>query len=114
MFELTPNALLASRSMVFLDVKGELLRKYGNYLKKHGYEIRKLDLKDFSNSDGYNPFAYIKEEADIPRLVTNILNSVTPPETAKRGSFLGGWVRAVSAVSILLYLAGVTKTTAES
>lgn len=87
MFELTPNALLASRSMVFLDVKGELLRKYGNYLKKHGYEIRKLDLKDFSNSDGYNPFAYIKEEADIPRLVTNILNSVTPPEAQKGDPF---------------------------
>ena len=36
MFELTPNILLASRSMVFLDVKGEILRKYGNYLKKKG------------------------------------------------------------------------------
>ena len=83
MFELTPNILLASRSMVFLDVKGEILRKYGNYLKKKGYVVRVLNLKEFQYSNGYNPFAYITEEADIPRLIRNILSAIDPPEAQK-------------------------------
>lgn len=87
MFELTPNILLASRSMVFLDVKGEILRKYGNYLKKKGYVVRVLNLKEFQYSNGYNPFAYIAEEADIPRVIRNILSALDPPEAQKNDPF---------------------------
>lgn len=87
MFVLTPNLLLGGASYVFLDVKGELLSKYGNYLHSIGYQIRVLNLKEMERSDRYNPFCYIEEEDDIPRIITNIFKSVEPPEASKGDPF---------------------------
>lgn len=87
MFVVTPNLLLGSASYIFLDIKGELLAKYGNYLRSIGHQIRVLNLKDMSKSDRYNPFSYIKTEDDIPRLILNIFKSVEPPDAQKNDPF---------------------------
>ena len=87
MFVVTPNLLLGGASYVVLDVKGELLSKYGNYLSAIGYQIKVLNLKEMDKSDRYNPFRYIQEEDDIPRIIVNIFKSVEPPEASKGDPF---------------------------
>lgn len=87
MMMITPNLLNMASSYVFLDVKGELLGKYGNYLDHHGYDIKVLNLRDMEKSNTYNPFHYIASEDDIPRLIMNIFKSVEPPDAAKSDPF---------------------------
>lgn len=60
-----------------------MVEKYGNYMRKNGYQIRVLNLKNMEQSDRYNPFVYIRSEDDIPRLIMNIFKSVEPPDAQK-------------------------------
>src|SRR5699024_11036951 len=64
-----------------------LLSKYGSYLSAIGYQIKVLNLKEMDKSDRYNPFRYIQEEDDIPRIIVNIFKSVEPPEASKGDPF---------------------------
>lgn len=82
-----PNILAGGANKIVLDVKGELMRNYGLYLKEKGYTIRCLDLKYPNLSDRYNPFAYIETEEDIIKLIANIQKSLTPPDAMKGEPF---------------------------
>lgn len=82
-----PNILAGGANKIVLDVKGELMRNYGLYLKKEGYTIRCLNLKYPEQSDRYNPFAYIQTEEDIIKLIANIQKSLTPPDAMKGEPF---------------------------
>lgn len=82
-----PNLLRATGSNVILDIKGDLLRKHGNYLKKHGVKIRVLNLINPEESDRYNPFRYIEKETDLIKLITNIQAAVKPSDAAKGDPF---------------------------
>ena len=90
-----PNILLGSCTNVILDIKGDLLKKYGNYLKQHGVVVRSLNLKNPLESDRYNPFLYIKNYSDLIGLITNIQNSVTPPDAQKGDPFWQGTTRSL-------------------
>ena len=58
-----PNLLLSDQSMVVIDTKGLLYRRYGDYLKHKGFVVRFLDFKDPDNAtDKYNPFDYIRQK----------------------------------------------------
>ena len=48
-------------------------------LKAHGYRIRVLNLVEMEQSNGYNPFRYIRSETDIVKLVTNLINTSVAP-----------------------------------
>ena len=82
----TSNILKAS-NIIALDVKGELMFKYGLYLKEKGYTVRCLNLKNPEMSDRYNPFAYIETEEDLIKLIANIQQSLTPPDAMKGDPF---------------------------
>lgn len=82
-----PNILAGGANKIVLDVKGELMRNYGLYLKEKGYTIRCLSLKYPNLSDRYNPFAYIETEEDIIKLIANIQKSLTPPDAMKGEAF---------------------------
>ena len=94
-----PNLLAGGANKIVLDVKGELMRNYGLYLKEKGYTIRCLNLKYPEQSDRYNPFAYIQTEEDITKLIANIQKSLTPPDAMKGEPF---WEEGVA-----LYLQAV-------
>lgn len=83
----TPNLLRCAANYIVLDVKGELMYKYGKYLKSQGYTIRCLNLKDQHRSDRYNPFLYIETEEDVIRLIATIQDALTPPDTARNDPF---------------------------
>ena len=83
----TPNLLLANDNFIVLDVKGELSYKYGLYLKSRGYTIRVLNLKEQDKSDCYNPFVYIENETDLIKLIANIQDACTPPDSMSADPF---------------------------
>ena len=82
-----PNLLQCSSSFVITDPKGEILRTVGKYLQQKGYEIKVLNLIDMSKSYCYNPFAYIRKQSDISKLITNIFNNTKDKEASKGEQF---------------------------
>ena len=58
---------------MFTDPKGELYDKTAGYLKKHGYEIKVLNLVNPANSDGYNPLLHIRSEIDVDVIANTIV-----------------------------------------
>lgn len=83
----TPNLLQANENYIILDVKGELLYKYGLFLKSRGYTIRVLNLKEQNLSDCYNPFDYIENELDLIKLIANIQAACNPPDAVTSDPF---------------------------
>lgn len=84
---LTKNLLMACCTNVILDIKGDLLRKHGHYLKAHGVIVKSLNLINPEESDRYNPFQYIEKETDLIKLITNIQMAVKPPDAMKGDPF---------------------------
>lgn len=84
---LTPNILAASMTNVILDIKGDLLKKHGNYLKAHGVTVKSLNLINPEESDRYNPMTYLEKETDVIQLISNIQESVKPPDAQKGDPF---------------------------
>lgn len=95
-----PNALLASITNVFLDIKGELLRKTGKYLQNQGVTIKVFNLINPEESDRWNPFDYIRDEVGLVKLITNLQESVKPPDAMKGDPF---WDQAVSLYLMSLF-----------
>lgn len=77
-FYCIPNLLQAQSSYIVLDPSAELLRRTGTFLKDRGYKIRALNLDNMNESLGYNPFAYIKSDDDVLRLVRNLFKATVP------------------------------------
>ena len=71
-----PNLMQMHSSYVVTDPKGTVLVECGQLLQRGGYKIKVLNTINFAKSMHYNPFAYIKSEKDILKLVnTLILNT---------------------------------------
>ncbi|QUN12734.1 type IV secretory system conjugative DNA transfer family protein [Clostridium sp. C1] len=98
-----PNIMLCNTSFVILDPKGEILRDTGNLLEKEGYVIRVIDLIDMSKSHGYNPFAYIQDDKDVLKLITNLIRNTTPKGAQSNDPF---WEKSETALleALCLYL----------
>lgn len=75
-----PQLYQANTSFVVTDPKGELLADTGRYLLEKGYIIKVLNMVNMKESDCYNPFAYIRKQADIPVLITNLIANTTSKE----------------------------------
>jgi len=102
-FYAKPNVMQANTSFVILDPKGEILRDTGNMLKAKGYEIKVLDLINMHLSHCYNPFAYLKDDKDVLKLVTNLIRNTTPKGSNTNDPF---WERSETALleALILYL----------
>ncbi|QGZ99277.1 VirD4-like conjugal transfer protein, CD1115 family [Dehalobacter restrictus] len=102
-FYAKPNVMQANTSFIVLDPKGEILRDTGNLLKAKGYEIKVLDLINMYLSHCYNPFAYLKDDKDVLKLVTNLIRNTTPKGSNTNDPF---WERAETALleALILYL----------
>ena len=102
-FYAKPNVMQANTSFVILDPKGEILRDTGNLLKAKGYEIKVLDLINMHLSHCYNPFAYLNDDKDVLKLVTNLIRNTTPKGSNTNDPF---WERSETALleALILYL----------
>jgi len=77
-YEVKPNLMQLNTSFILTDPKGELLRSEGQMLRNNGYNVKVINLLEMAKSDCYNPFAYIREETDVVKLITNIMSNTTP------------------------------------
>ena len=57
----TPNLILADSSMVVVDTKGLLCRRYSRYLKKKGFQIFNIDFVNTETSDVYNLLDFVRK-----------------------------------------------------
>ena len=102
-FLVKPNIMLANASFIATDPKGELVRAVGPLLLKRGYVLRVFDLVDLSHSDRYNPFHYIRKDADVFRLIDNLIQNTTPKNAQQNDPF---WQKSETALdsALMLYL----------
>ena len=67
------NLMQMHSSYVVTDPKGTVLVECGKLLQKGGYKIKVLNTINFKKSMHYNPFAYLRSEKDILKLVNTII-----------------------------------------
>jgi len=98
-----PNILEANTNYVITDPKSEVLLATGGWLESQGYDIRVLNLVNLEQSDGYNPFRYLRDEKDALRLVNNLIQATTPKGSHESDPF---WTKAETALlqAIILML----------
>ena len=98
-----PNILTANTNYVITDPKSEVLLATGGYLKEQRYDVRVLNLVNLEQSDGYNPFCYLRDEKDVLKLVNNLIQSTTPKGSHESDPF---WTKAETALlqAIILML----------
>ena len=100
---IAPNIMLANTSYIATDPKGEILRATAPLLLKHGYIVRVFDLIDPAHSDAYNPFHYIRKDADVFKLIDNFIKNTTPKGAKANDPF---WEKSETALdaALMLYL----------
>ena len=90
-FYVKPNLMQMHSSYCVTDPKGTIVLECGKMLEDNGYEIKILNTINFKKSMKYNPFAYIRSEKDILKLVQTIISN-TKGEGEKAGEDF--WVKA--------------------
>ena len=90
-FFVKPNLMQMHSSYVVTDPKGTVLVECGKLLQRGGYRIKVLNAINFKKSMRYNPFAYIRSEKDILKLV-NTLIANTKGDGEKAGEDF--WVKS--------------------
>ena len=91
-FFVKPNLMQMHSSYVVTDPKGTVLLECGKLLQqKGGYRIKVLNTINFKKSMKYNPFAYLRSEKDILKLVNTIIAN-TKGDGEKSGEDF--WVKA--------------------
>ena len=87
MFLIKCNIMEMQGSFAATDPKGELLGSAGNYLRENGYQIKVFNLINPKESNKYNPFAYIRTETDVIKLITNLMKNTTPKKSSSSDPF---------------------------
>ena len=102
-FVVKPNLYTANASFIVTDPKGELVRAAAPFLMQQGYVVRVFDLVEPKNSDYYNPFHYIRNDADVFKLINNFIKNTTPKGSQSNDPF---WERSEIALdsALMLYL----------
>lgn len=80
-----------------------MLRAVAPLLLKKGYDVKVFNLINPQDSDGYNPFVYIRTDEDVIRLITNLIQNTTPKNTQTNDPF---WEKSEIALdtALMLYL----------
>ena len=90
-FYVKPNLMQMHSSYCVTNPKGTIALECGKMIEDNGYEIKILNTINFKKSMRYNPFAYIRSEKDILKLVQTIIAN-TKGEGEKAGEDF--WVKA--------------------
>ena len=102
-FYAKPNIMQCNTSFIIADPKGEMLRSVAPLLLEKGYDVKVFNLITPSNSDGYNPFTYIRTDEDVIKLITNLIHNTTPKNAQQNDPF---WEKSEIALdtALMLYL----------
>ena len=86
-FFVKPQLMQLHSSYVVSDPKGQVLIETGKMLAQAGYEIKVINTIEFSESMHYNPFAYIRCEKDIMKLVNIFMANTTGEKQSSNDPF---------------------------
>ena len=102
-FYAKPNIMQCNSSFIIADPKGEILRAVAPLLLEKGYDVKVFNLIEPQNSDGYNPFVYIRSDEDVMKLITNLIQNTTPKNATQNDPF---WEKSEIALdtALMLYL----------
>ena len=102
-FYAKPNIMQCNSSYIIADPKGEMLRAVAPLLLEKGYDVKVFNLITPSNSDGYNPFTYVRNDEDVIKLITNLIQNTTPKNASQNDPF---WEKSEIALdtALMLYL----------
>ena len=92
--------IISNTSVFYLDKtvpKGTVLIECGKLLQRGGYKIKVLNTINFKKSMKYNPFAYLRSEKDILKLVNTIIAN-TKGDGEKSGEDF--WVSATRSLTV--------------
>jgi type IV secretion system protein VirD4 len=84
-YVIKPNLMQLNSSVWVSDPKGTIPPEVGHLFEDNGYDIRVFNTMDFSKSMHFNPFAYIRSDEDIPKIVNCIIKNVKPKDAGKSG-----------------------------
>jgi type IV secretion system protein VirD4 len=98
-----PNLLQTHGNYVVTDPKGSLLPETAGYMASKGYTVKSYNTIDFSASNKYNPFSYIKTEADI-LIFAEALIANTTSEDAQSGEQFWQDAERLLYISLIAYL----------
>ena len=90
-FFVKPNLMQMHSSYCVTDPKATIILECGKMHEDNAYQIKILNTINFKKSMKYNPFAYIRSEKDILKLVQTIIAN-TKGEGEKAGEDF--WVKA--------------------
>ena len=76
-FFVKPNLMQLNSSYFVTDPKGTLIGEMGHLFAEAGYEIRSFNTIDFAESNRYNPFRYVRSEADVLTFVECLIKNTT-------------------------------------
>ena len=74
-FFIKPQILQAHSSYCITDPKGSLIVETGKFLLRKNYRVKVFNTINFKKSMHYNPFAYIRSEKDILKLVNCLITN---------------------------------------
>ena len=102
-FYAKPNIMQCNSSYIVADPKGEMLRAVAPLLLEKGYDVKVFNLITPQNSDGYNPFVYVRNDEDVIKLITNLIQNTTPKNASQNDPF---WEKSEIALdtALMLYL----------
>ncbi len=102
-FYAKPNIMQCNTSFIIADPKGEMLRSTAPLLIEKGYDVKVFNLINPENSDGYNPFSYIRNDEQVMTLITNFIQNTTPKNATQNDPF---WEKSEIALdsALMLYL----------
>lgn len=104
-----PGIMQANCSYMICDPKGELLRDCAPLLFQRGYDVKVFNLKpgERRRTNAYNPFQYLRSDADVIQMITLLFQATTPKNAHSSDPF---WDRAeellVAALVLYLYHEG--------
>ena len=105
-----PGIMQANCSYLICDPKGELLRDCAPLLFQRGYDVKVFNLKpgERRRTNAYNPFQYLRADADVIQMITLLFQVTTPKNAHSSDPF---WDRAeellVAALVLYLYHEGM-------
>ena len=102
-FYAKPNIMQCNSSFIIADPKGEMLRAVAPLLLEKGYDVKVFNLITPKDSDGYNPFVYVRTDEDVIKLITNLIQNTTPKNAQQNDPF---WEKSEIALdtALMLYL----------
>lgn len=97
------NIAQMKSSFVLTDPKGRTVNRVGKMLERRGYKIKIVDFDTLTNTDHFNPFAYVKDEITLKKVISALIDA-TNADHEKKGEPFWDKAEELLITSLFAYL----------